>query len=181
MASPNIKDFPPGDKKEITTFDPDVLKTKVTERVKAAIADLIPDAAFNAMVDREIKAYFEEAVPLTFDKEEIKTDGGGWFSKVTGEKHSLRFQMTPFRAHVWKAVHQQVAKKIEAILSMDYVGQAAFNGIGHNAQEAVGCKMKDIAQELAPIMVQHFFASMFNGLAADVQCAIQNRMQNGTW
>ena len=92
-------------KKEVALFDPERLKKDLQARVRDQFLQVIPDEQWDAMIEGEIKGFFENERDLTIEEEEQeKTNqyGGGTGYKSTFDR--LKVKGTPFRALVYGAL-----------------------------------------------------------------------------
>lgn len=86
-------------------FDPKALQEKVSSVTKNAMFTLMPDEQFEALVQKEIKAFFEEESK----KVEITKQHSGYNQP---NRFSVAATVTPFRAMVWSILVQEYSTKL---------------------------------------------------------------------
>jgi len=94
---------------ELSTINVQDFRKRVEEHVVNTFGSLIPEDQFRALVDAQIKAFFETPVNLEF-----ATVNTGYGSSGT---YALKSPITPFTAVVWAKVHQIVATQLSSYLT----------------------------------------------------------------
>ncbi len=143
------------------TFDPQTLQKRIAERVKGMFSDLIPDAAFDDMVKREIAAYFEvKSVTVTSKKEE----GRGYNNSSTEYVTNISESITPFAQAVRECFIVELKQRIKEALSTPEWDVYR--------QDKVGPLVEQVTRQLAPELV----TAMFKGLVQQTASVISSQM-----
>lgn len=98
---------------------PASFKDKLRERILSQFADLIPPEQMEALINAEIKAFFETPQLLTVQSTKVEIDnpsyepgkGHGWNNERKIQRECLAFgsHMTPFRQMVWTCLHDHLS------------------------------------------------------------------------
>lgn len=105
-------------------------RSALRERILSAFIDLIPQQEFDALLDAEIKAFFETPQLLTVEQTKVEVKNPQydsskptthWNNEKTLKRDALAFgsQMTPFRQLVWTALHQHLMPIVQVELAND--------------------------------------------------------------
>lgn len=156
---------------DIVKFDMDDLKKRVTESAVANFGMLIPEDTFAAMVNKEIKAFFEEtSMQIVF--EQINTG-----SYHTPLRENTKLLCTPFRLMVWRQMLKIGHTKILAVFDSEaFKVNLAYSGTSEPVatlsaeMEAVLVKM--VPQFMAEQM-RNSFGSMVNQAKEEVLKSIR--------
>ncbi len=144
---------------DIAVFDPQSLQKKVSERVKAVFADLIPDAAFDEMVKREISGFFE--VPSV--KVESKETPHGYSGNDRRYDTGVSENITPFAQMVRECFVADLRKRLTVILlSPEW-----------RSYPEVGSLVTQVTKELVPEIVTR----LFQGIVGEAVQNIRQQMQ----
>ncbi len=157
---------------DIAPFDPDALKKRVSETIQASFGALIPEATWQAMVDKEVKAFFEEP-------------GAEWVvAQINGSYqrdalHTLQSKMTPFRRMVWEKVQGLCSAKIEAVLNNDTLRGYVDNWSGPDGR-TVKIELSDFLEaklnEIAPKMATAYFRAAFGASVEQAKQQIRDEI-----
>ncbi len=173
-------------KAEVAVFDPEKLKKDLQARVRNQFLEVIPDEQWDAMIEKEIKGFFENESDLTIEEQEReKTNeyGHGYGYKSTFDR--LKVKGTAFRALVYDALVPLVKERLGKALSEDQFKihfQTGWKewidsqGLSQPNQvtevEYLGLFMKEQLEKMVPAMVTQMFQGIFAGAAHAVSDAI---------
>ena len=164
------------------TFKPEQLQERITETVRTNFGMLIPDDQFQALVQREIQAYFDEATEVNWVTE--RSDNRGYFSN--NDLLKIKLKMTPFRFQVWSEIRKLMDSKIEMLFNTELSATTTqvCDNYGNQTMEAyLSDRMEKMLQKLAPKMAEQMFSVMFvdavNAVKADLKNELANSMQQG--
>ena len=142
---------------DVIQFNMDDLKKRVTASVVAGFGMLIPEAAFNEMVNKEIKAFFEDtSAQIAF--EQIRT---GSYNNDTREQ--VKLFCTPFRLMVWKEMHKIIEKKIKEVFdSPEFKAQMVWDGNEQKASlsDEMEAQLVKMVPQMMAEMMRNTFGSM---------------------
>ncbi len=141
-------------------FDQAALRKRVTETVTASFGMMIPEDQWQSLVEREIKAYFEEPTDMVFVEGEAPTMH--WGNAVgQARRDAFKARMTPFRLLVWTAVTDHCHAHLQGLLGGEKF-RAMMNTVYGNGDQTVEVQMSEWMgkklEQLAPKMAMHFFA-----------------------
>lgn len=157
-------------------FDPAALKRRVSESVTATFGMLIPQSEWDTLVEREVKAFFEEVN----DPWVIIEQRGSW---NTSETQKVQSKLTPFRVLVWKHLGDLCLAKVQECLSTD-----KFLAIVNREYTSGGEVQKDAMisdfllrklDEIAPAMAASMFRSMFVAAVQTAKDETLTAIRNG--
>jgi hypothetical protein len=149
---------------DIAAFDPAALKKRVAETVQVQFGMLIPEAQFTEMVNREIRAFFEDD-----HLNHVEVFNNSYNSQ------SVKVRCTPFRVMVWDRVHEILKKKLsDIIFGEQYVAQIGYN---QEQRAQLSQEMEQVLERLVPKMMgeamRTFFASMVTQAKHDIMNGIR--------
>lgn len=147
---------------EIEKFDPSTLMQGVKDRIKATFVSLIPDDQWDAMMQKEINAFFE---PQQFSRK-WKDEYDGWKHKYTLESDGTE---SPFRALIWDKCFEKCMEKIDQIITKDWFGNQ-WPITDENMNE----NLKKAIVEAAPIAMLKFF----EGISINATNQLRNDLRN---
>jgi hypothetical protein len=139
------------------TFNMDDLKKRVTASVVAGFGMLIPQEAFDEMVNKEIKAFFElNEWQVAF--ENVKT--GTYYNDT---KEQTKILCTPFRLMVWRELQKILAKKIEEVFkSPEFGSNISWD---HEGQKAtLSAEMEEILVKMVPRFMAEMLRNTFGSM-----------------
>ena len=158
----------------IAPFDPDALKKRVSETIQASFGALIPESTWQAMVDKEVKAFFEEPGAEWIVE---KRGDGRWNS--TDTITTLQSKMTPFRRMVWEKVQELCKAKIESLLNGDTLRGYVDNYSGPDGR-TTKVELSDYLEkklvEIAPAMAVTFFRGAFGAAVEQAKQEIRTEI-----
>ncbi len=179
--------MPEDGKQEVALFDPEKLKKDLQARVRNQFLEVIPDEQWDALIEKEIKGFFENERDLTIEEEERETKDS--YGRGTGYKSTfdrLKVKGTPFRALVYDALVPMVKERIGKALAedqfkvhfqkgwVDWVsdqhGVTGANGV--TEVDYLGIFMRQQLEKMVPAMVTQMFKGIFAGAAHAVSDAI---------
>ena len=97
----------------MTNFDPKAIQEKVGNMVKGTMIDLLPDEQFQALVEKEWKAFFEEPTK----KVTISRYNGRFHGNDT--LYDVQTSVSPFRNMVWSAMIEEIQPMMTKLLEGD--------------------------------------------------------------
>jgi|SRR5271170_380828 len=153
----------------------ETFKKRVSDTVVAQFGSLIPEEQFTAMVDKEIKAFFEVEALQTISP---KTDSWGHQTK----EHELTTKCTPFRAIIWRQLFDLVAKRFEGIhhdLEFRVSQQWGVPGFENQAKIELSEELEKRLVAHTPKMMAELLRNIYGGVINDIKTQIANDMRNG--
>jgi hypothetical protein len=97
---------------DVIAFDQSAFRKRVADHINDTFAALIPPEQFQAMVDAQVKEFFE--TPRAFDVRDVQswdTDRWGNRQNIVTRKQ-LSAPITPFQQMVWSVLHEIVGSKL---------------------------------------------------------------------
>lgn len=153
-------------------FEPDALKKRIAESVQVSFGMLIPESEWQKMVDKEVKAFFEEEGQFIWQRqEELKN------SSYYGQSRyyeTLKFGMTPFRQQVWECVNKLVKQQLETALNVESLRTMVHWGNEQDKELSIYLESK--LAELAPKMAASMFRTLFASAVEQVKNDIRNEL-----
>ncbi|MDA3856403.1 MAG: hypothetical protein PF569_09160 [Candidatus Woesearchaeota archaeon] len=132
------------------------LNTKIKEQVKETFFNLLPDEAFQELVEKEVKEFFEATIS-TFKIKEIRDDCG-WNGSHKGV--DLETQVSPFRLMVWNETKKHINPKIEKIFKDEDLWGAVSDS--WNPEGGIlSAKLDQLLEEKTMMLAKSFFQNMF--------------------
>lgn len=143
-------------------------RTKLRDGIMAAFMNLIPAEQLDAMIDAEVKAFFETEQLLVVQETQVEMANPRYnpmeFDRWGAEKPTVKIpalafgsKMTPFRQLVWSVMHQHLKPLVE-----DY--------LDHENSVATKELDKWFNEHAKPDLKQGY-RSMFSDLAVGMQAA----------
>lgn len=169
---------------DIVQFDPEALKKRVAETIQVSFGMLIPAEQFNAMVEKEVKAFFEQETTewIVAEKASVSWDRNG--------SAQLKTTLTPFRRLVWEKVQELCKAKLnehlssdqfKAYLSTSYSYSTDTQGRGVNTPSSLEIELGKYFEAVMPAMSQKmaeaFFRGMFAGAAEQAKSLLAKQLQ----
>ena len=155
----------PEENSKLQVFDADALKKRVAESVAASFGMLVPQQQWDALVEREVKAFFEEPVQWKLSEERYYADS----------TNVLKVATTPFRLLVWERVAKLCREEISKALDSGKLRTWAADGTS-GAEQKLGELLERKLEQLAPLMVVHFFRAEMATVAEDLKNNIRHEM-----
>lgn len=154
-------------------YNKDDFQERVTDSVRSNIGMLIPEEEFDNLVQKEIKAFFEEELEhTTVDK------------KVTGynrkDKIIQSVKITPFRKMVWDEVERQLKSKLKDSFKESKVANAVDKFWGDKNMDSFQWDeyVENLTKEIAPKMAEKMFERIV-AEAVDISVReVQDNMRN---
>lgn len=171
---------------KIEVFDPSALKKRVSDSVTATFGMMIPETQWAAMVEREVKAFFEEPTsPFSITEERVK-DGSWGSEKIVS--HHLTTKLTPFRALIWKQCSDMCIAQIQAALhgeGLKCIVKKAWEyptSGGQGIEVIKEVELSDMLvrklEDLAPKLVAKLFESMYAGAVLQAKNDVLQELSN---
>lgn len=154
--------------KSVEKFDPSQLMQGVKDRIKATFVSLVPDDQWEKMVEREIKAFFEEPQTIVLAETERRNTNSYHSTKM----NQLQVQISPFRALVWQHCGELTFKFLNEKVNMDF-----FKGAQWSSEVKVDEDMKKVIEEVAPTAAIRFFQMMIGSAMADLRNSLPQQNQ----
>jgi len=156
-------------------FDQDALKKRVSESVSSSFGMLIPAEQWQAMIDREVKAFFDTEIKYEFTKA-VSDNRSSWSSGP--DVYALRMGITPFRQMVWAKVQALCVAQIETILSSEKFMGCITEAWGSGSYEIqLNEVMEKKLLELAPKMAAEFFRTGFASALGSIKETIKQEIR----
>lgn len=127
------------------------LKTKVSEQIKVAIFNLLPDDKIADMVEVEINAFFEEPGSNFWAVEESR--GGSMYN--SNNKAVIQAKVSPFRLMVWSQLQKHLSDQLDEIFKSDEFTTRCQIGDGQvkdDIQKAAMTRQEQIALSMSSVM-----------------------------
>lgn len=103
---------------DIEIFNPQTLKEKITEQVQQSFSSLIPQEAFEQLVDKEIEEFFNSEVYFKIEHVKDPIPGHTYYTQYN-EYNRLSTPITPFKAIVWKVCHDITVEKLNRYFEVE--------------------------------------------------------------
>lgn len=127
---------------ELTTFQQ--VQERIKEQVKVQFFNMLPDEAFQQLIQKEIEAFFE----VTDQKFDIRK-GDNW-----GSYAKLQADVSPFRLLVWEQVKDHTAHRMKQVFESDAFKEACMSS---ELQGELGDAAKSRFESLCIAMAGSFF------------------------
>lgn len=147
-------------------------KTKLSERIKDMLMDMIPEDKINGLIDAEIKAFFEtpsESYVMTGEARDRSTDY--W---AANKSVNITVKATPFRALVWGECHKYLDSKIKEVFQSPEFG-GHLTKIWANLPGADGSNFPLMHQELVGNLTERHEA-MLKSMVLDMAASMFTSM-----
>ena len=159
----------------MTQFDPKAIQEKVGGMVKGTMIGLLPDAQFQALVEKEWKAFFEEPQ----EKVKIQEWNSGSFNGP--KEYSVTAGVTPFRAMVWGAMIPEMQRRLQELMQtddwrMDVTRQWIDNKeeVHADLSEAMEKRFQAMAMEMVGGMFRNMMVHSAEAVKRDLMTATNN-------
>ena len=147
------------DSTELKPFTPEQLQERITNTVRANFGMLVPDEQFNALVEKEINAFFDEKTVFEWEGKKV-----GYWNDAKLEQ-TTRVKMSPFRYQVWGEIRKQINDKISRVFMSPEFMAHITQGWNMNNNQTIDAVLSDMLnkklEELAPKMAASMFQQMF--------------------
>lgn len=142
-------------------FSGDAFRRRVADHITQTFGSLLPEDQFRALVDAQVKFFFDTPREFTFKTEDIIDKSRGYNDKI-GTRLLLNTKITPFQQMVWELVKEHVSERLK-----QYFADGGNSEIEKYLNQWTALKeFKDhqIADvnKLALAMVARAFADQFN-------------------
>lgn len=147
---------------DLTTFQQ--VQDKIKEQVKVQFFNMLPDDAFQKLIDEEINAFFEvKGAEYT-----VKQSRG-----YNGDK--LVAELSPFRALVWEQVRELTKARMKVVFESEEFTQACASPGAESMLRQAGVDRFD---RLCIAMAGVFFGQMMDQAMFTVKQDVYNAVQN---
>lgn len=157
---------------QVQEFDPHAFKNRVKAHITNSFGSLLPEAQFTAMIEAEIKEFFETPRELIFEE----LNRSGWSQ---GEKIAIKSALTPFQQMVWRELTKLVSARLDKYMKDDNT----LNPINKMLDELFTIpEFEDhqvlTAQKMMLAMAGQFFSAQLNSVGRDAKNSIAYAFQN---
>lgn len=137
---------------EVTVYKDEDFKERVSKSVRANIGMLIPEDEFDALVQEEVKSFFEEQHEHIVAEKETS----GWKSK---KRIIEAYKMTPFRKMIWDEVKSQMKDKVKENFEESEVAKAVDSFWDRSNMQKFEWNefVTELTKEVAPLMAEKMF------------------------
>lgn len=149
-------------------------KERVAESVRASFGMLIPEEDWQAMVDKEVKAFFED----TETHIELMEKHNGYVGYGSATKKVLVADgLTPFRVLIWEQLHRLVKPKITEYFDTheDWVTTPEFE----NGQAALSKMLEKKLDDMVPLLVKAMFSGLIHAAKTEMVSDMNRRVNEG--
>ena len=149
-------------------------KERVAESVRASFGMLIPEEDWQAMVDKEVKAFFED----TKTHFELIDKHNGYVGYGSASKKVLVAEgLTPFRVLVWEQLHKLVKPKITEYFNTheDWMTCPEFE----TGQAALSDMLEKKLDDMVPLLVKSMFKGLIHAAKNEMVSDLNNRINSG--
>lgn len=168
-------------------YAPEDLEQRVSESVRATLGMLFPEDAWQEMIDREVKAFFEtdidqyDIVPVHETKKVVDS-----WNNARDEKQLVGLRMvkgvTPFRALVWHHVSAQIMGRLNAHLTgpewKTTFDRYYENNSGELVEGALGDRVEEALERLAPRLAKDLFRGVLVNAVCEARDSIARDIKN---
>lgn len=154
----------------IEKFDPSKFTESVKNRIKETFVGMIPEDEWQGLVEKEVKAFFDQPVKMEITKESAPPVGGAWYGSNYFVATS---EQTPFRAIVWEYCKEMTYETLKERINKEF-----FNNTWSPSEEDLSEKMREFIKESAPHAMAAFFQQIILNQSAMFQSQIQG-LRNG--
>lgn len=149
---------------EVQQFDVSALKQRVAESVQSTFGMLIPEDQWNALVAKEVSAFFDEEKEMKI--QEVSIDGS-----YNRSKGVILQGMTPFRNLVYQEINNIVQQKVkDQFNNKEWLATQTWTNNMPTGQ--LGTALESKLEAMAPTMV----AEMFRGVFAMASISAKNEV-----
>lgn len=156
-------------------FDPNALKQRISDGVRTAFGMMIPDEQFQALVEKEIAAFFDED-GLDYVFEEVDKNPSSYNSS---KYERLKARVSPFRLLVWKAVSEECVTRIKA-LTEDPEFKSRIDVLWKDGRDEHVTQLTErqekLLEQMAPTFVPMMFRHMFGSMLLQSHDQLRNEM-----
>ncbi len=154
------------------------LKEKIADHIRNTFGSLIPEEVWGQMIDKEMKAFFEDFIE--WEVKEVAIPGSnanyGWQERT---KMAMVAKMTPFRALVWQAMSPLVHKKIDEALTTGQFGAVIERIWGNDGTEGIAnIQLSEHLDAKLDAMAPKIVAEVFRGSFADALVMVRTKIIN---
>lgn len=136
---------------EVQTFNMNDLKNRVADSVKATIGMLIPNEKWDVMIDKEVKAFFEETnTPFNI----------AYVNSGYSRTEVLQANITPFRALVWERCAKIVIPILDKAMHAND-GPVAKHAIDYSYKLPISSELTEVQNNHLEQMLPKMCAALF--------------------
>lgn len=153
-------------------------KERVAESVRASFGMMIPEEDWRCLVDKEVKAFFEEP-SKSYAIVEKYTGKPGGFSYDSSVKY-LDLEapgLTPFRVMVWNCLHDLVKPVIHKYFQEHEDWKTSKEAT--TGQTQLSKMLSKKLDDMAPLLVKAMFAGILEGCKDQMISDLNTRINNG--
>lgn len=159
-------------------INPESITDRIKDRVKAAFLDVIPDDAWRTLIEQEINAFFNEAVPQMLvegEKAGGKDSFGQWYN--WRQTSSINVKATPFRTLVFQSLYPLVQKRLQETLGDPQFELSIVEEWSGNHREVRVEQLSDFFRKTLHDVAPEMVRLMFEGLLADTANRVKTSLQ----
>lgn len=146
---------------DLTTFQQ--VQDKIKEQVKVQFFNMLPDEAFQELIQKEIESFFEVT--------------GSKFEAVRGNSYDttrLIAEVSPFRLMVWGEVKRIAAERLKLVTESEDFKSACMSP---GAESTLKNEALDRFDRLSVAMAGAFFQSVMSQAAFQIKSDVYNSVQ----
>lgn len=167
-------------KEEVAVFDQEALKKRVTETIQTQFGMMIPEKEWTALVEKEVKAFFEaEGADLLIGEEREDIRKTGYYAERV--KTTVRCACSPFRAIVWDYLREITRTKVETLLQgekLKSVISSTWEGEYEHVEAELGTMLEKTLEGLIPEMLKQMFRGIVGQGAEMIKEQIRIHLAN---
>lgn len=149
---------------------PTAFKDIMREKILVAYVDLVPKEQLDALLNKEIEAFFSSEQVLTVEETKIQIDNPNYSSSKGNAYSNERYlnkscivfgsKMTPFRQLVWSTLYNYIKPKIQTVFDDDK--SKANTELDKWFIETVKPQSETVSKELFTQLASSMSATMFH-------------------
>jgi hypothetical protein len=141
-------------KEELEKFEPQKLIQTVKERIINTFAGLIPESEWEALVQKEVDAFFAMRKVISNQKTSMSS-GYGYNGNKAETTLSLEYESSPFRDLVWEHCALMTIGILKDKITTDF-----FKNNWNVDDMAVNENIKELVANAAPLAMKKFFEAV---------------------
>jgi len=169
---------------------PTGFKEVMRENILKTFMGMIPQEKIDALVEAEVKAFFEtemiltiEQTKITVDNPNYQTTSGQWNNsdrKMTKECLAFGSKMTPFRQLVWSTIHEAIAPKLKALVhdSNSEVNKELNKWLLEQVKPEINANFQSMFTQTAVAMSSTMFTRAMKEATVNSNLGMMNSLQN---
>lgn len=163
-------------------IDAKSITDSIKDRVKAAFLGVIPEDAWTTLIEREINAFFNDAIPQQLVEGEKRAEDRDRYGAFGNWRTMQRIDVcaTPFRVLVFEALYPLVRERLRATLDderfkVTLVREWTGGTTERVRVEAMSDWLRQVLRDMAPEMVR----CMFDGILASAAERTMEQIRQG--